>query len=203
MAGRDGLKLARSLEKDTYKLEAHHRHLKFTHRALDNRWFPKSLRSNLPVKHKVFRDIMERASNQCMSARISICHERINFIKKRIHTTTQELSTILPESTFNSFHGFLKQRASCVRNTINQRHEKKLDQMRKDYTRTLIVPTGWLICQKSPLPSLNAHYSRKVQSFPSPLPVYHIKTLSLRLKLRYESSLTKRKILSSRTLPAF
>ena len=33
--------------------------------------------------------------------------------------------------------------------------------------------------------------------------VYHIKTLSLRLKLRYESSLTKRKILSARTLPAF
>ncbi len=31
MAGRDGLKLARSLEKDTYKLEAHHRHLRFTH----------------------------------------------------------------------------------------------------------------------------------------------------------------------------
>ena len=153
MAGRDGLKLARSLENDTYKLEAHHRHLRFTHRALDNRWFPKFLRFNPPGKHKIFRDIMERASNHCMRARISICHERINFIKKWIHTTTQELSTTLPESTLISFHGLLKQRASRVRNTINQRHEKKLDKMRKDYNQhTNIDRSNWVInLSKKPL----------------------------------------------------
>ena len=88
-----------------------------------------------------------------MKVRISIFHERINFIKKRIHTTTQELSTILPESTLNSFHGFLKQRASCVRNTINQRHEKKLDQMRKDYNQhTNTDRSNWVInLPKKPL----------------------------------------------------
>ncbi len=41
-AGREGLKLARALEKDTYKLVAHHCHLKFAHYALENGWFPKS-----------------------------------------------------------------------------------------------------------------------------------------------------------------
>ncbi len=54
-AGREGLKLARSLEKDTYKLEAHHRHLRFTHRALENSWFPKSLRFHPPGNHRIFR----------------------------------------------------------------------------------------------------------------------------------------------------
>ena len=52
-AGREGLKLARVLEKDTYKPEAHHRHLKFTHYALENGWFPKSLRFNPPGNAKV------------------------------------------------------------------------------------------------------------------------------------------------------
>ena len=58
MAGREGLKLARNLEKDTYKLEAHHRHLKFTHHALQNRWFPKSLRFNPPGNQTIFKQIM-------------------------------------------------------------------------------------------------------------------------------------------------
>ena len=98
-----------------------------------------------------------------------------------------------------------KQRASCVRNTINQRHEKKLDEMRRDYNQySNIDRFNWLFnLSKKPLTIENAHYSRKVQSFPAPPPVCHIKTLSLRLKLQYESSLTKRKILSARTLPAF
>ena len=43
-AGQIALKLARSLEKTTYKLEAHHRHLYFTHQAIENHWCPKSLR---------------------------------------------------------------------------------------------------------------------------------------------------------------
>ena len=43
-AGQTALQLARCLEKSTYKLEAHHRHLRFTHEAIDNQWLPKSLR---------------------------------------------------------------------------------------------------------------------------------------------------------------
>ena len=53
-AGRNALKLARSLEKSTFKLEAHHRHLHFTHRALENRWFRKSLRFKAPGNHPIF-----------------------------------------------------------------------------------------------------------------------------------------------------
>ncbi len=54
-AGRNALKLARSLEKSTYKLEAHHRHLNFTHRTLENHWFPKSLRFSPPGSHPIFQ----------------------------------------------------------------------------------------------------------------------------------------------------
>ncbi len=159
MAGRDGLKLARSLEKDTYKLEAHHRHLRFTHRALDNCWFPKSLRFNPPGKHKIFREIMERASKHCMRARISICHERINFVKKRIYTTTRELASTLPEQTFNSLNVFLKQGASSVRDAINIRHKKKFDNMRKDYNEdTNIDRSNWVI-NLSKKPLTNAEHS--------------------------------------------
>ena len=52
-----------------------------------------------------------------------------------------------------SLHGFLEQRASCVRNTIHQRHEKKLDQMRKDYNQyTNIDCSNWVInLSKKPL----------------------------------------------------
>ena len=89
-------------------------------------------------------------SRNAMSA---FCRERINFIKKRIHTTTQELPTILPKSMLISLHGFLEQRASCVRNTIHQRREKKLDQMRKDYNQyTNIDRSNWVInLSKKPL----------------------------------------------------
>ena len=153
MAGCDGLKLARSLEKDTYKLEAHHRHLRFTHRALDNCWLPKSLRFNPPGMHKVFRQIMERASKHCMRPRISICHERINFVKKRIHTTTRELASILPQETFDSLSNFLKQRALNVRDPINIRHEKKFDNMKKEHNEdTNIDRSNWVInLSKKPL----------------------------------------------------
>jgi hypothetical protein len=46
-AGRYAPKLARSLEKSTYKLEAHHRHLNFTHRTLEITGFP----SPFDLKH--------------------------------------------------------------------------------------------------------------------------------------------------------
>ena len=71
------LKLARSIEKSTYKLEAHHHHLNFTHRALENRWLSKSLRFSPPVSRPVFRTIMERATTHCMRAKISIPHKNV------------------------------------------------------------------------------------------------------------------------------
>ena len=46
----------------TWSTPVHHRHLHFTHRALDNRWFPKSLRFKAPSNHPVFKRIMERTS---------------------------------------------------------------------------------------------------------------------------------------------
>ncbi len=92
-AGRNALKLARSLEKSTYKLEAHHRHLNFTHRALENRWFPKSLRFKAPGNQQIFKRIMERTSIHCMRARISICHEQIRSTKRIITENRNKLQS--------------------------------------------------------------------------------------------------------------
>ena len=55
VAGSEALKLARTMEKTTYKLEAHHRHLQFTHKALENHWTPKSLRFKPPGNHPMFK----------------------------------------------------------------------------------------------------------------------------------------------------
>ena len=204
MAGRDGLKLARSFEKDTYKLEAHHHHLRFTHRTLDNCWLPKSLRFNPPGKHKVFRQIMERASKHCMRARISICHERINFVKKRIHRTTRELASILPQETFDSLSNFLKQRALNVRDSINIRHEKKFDNMKKEHNEdTNIDRSNWVInlSKKPLLPTPNAYCLRKARSLLSRLLAFLIRILYLKSKPQYTSCLTKRKTSFAQTLP--
>ena len=54
-AGLEALKLARTMEKTTYKLEAHHHHLHFTHKAIENQWIPKSLRFKPPGIHPVFK----------------------------------------------------------------------------------------------------------------------------------------------------
>ena len=62
-AGLKALSFARRLEKSTYKLEAHHRHLHFTHRALENQFIPKSLRFKPPGAHPIFKRIMKKSSN--------------------------------------------------------------------------------------------------------------------------------------------
>ncbi len=94
-AGQNALKLARSLEKSTYKLEAHYRHLNFTHHALENRWFPKSLRFQAPGKQPIFKKIMERTSTHCMRARINICHEQIRATNRNIAEIRKELSSCI------------------------------------------------------------------------------------------------------------
>ncbi len=158
-AGREGLKLARSLEKDTYKLEAHHRHLRFTHRALENSWFPKSLRFHPPGNHRIFRQIMERASKHCMKARISICHDHIKSIKNRMNNTRHELALILPTAILESLNEFLKQRALSVCDTIKGRHQKKFDNLRSDYDQTTNVNRSKWVINLSSKPLTDAERS--------------------------------------------
>ena len=102
-AGLEALKLARTMEKTTYKLEAHHRHLHFTHKAIENQWIPKSLRFKPPGIHPVFKRIMERASKHCMRARISICHDRIRFLKETLDESKQQLSRNYGRFAYGSF----------------------------------------------------------------------------------------------------
>ncbi len=84
-AGRNALKLARSLEKSTYKLEAHHRHLNFTHRALENRWFPKSLRFKAPGNQQIFN----------VGGTVSNCLLSVNVIVNRFYIAPFTLYHIL------------------------------------------------------------------------------------------------------------
>ena len=89
-AGQKALKLARFMEKTTYKLEAHHRHLHFTHKALEQHWFPTSLRFRPPGNQLIFKRIMERASRHCMKARIAICHDQIKEKRRILRTSDHE-----------------------------------------------------------------------------------------------------------------
>ena len=131
-AGLEALKLARTMEKTTYKLVAHHRHLHFTHKAIENHWIPKSLRFKPPGNHPVFKRIMERASKHCMRARISICHDRIQTLKGTLDESKQQLSSFVTEDTSSTLLQFLKMRSQSVRNNIKARHENKLSNLRME-----------------------------------------------------------------------
>ena len=119
------LKLARSLEKTTYKLEAHHRHLYFTHQAIENHWCPKSLRFKPPGNHPIFKRIMDRASTHCMKARVHICHEQIRSTNVAITNIKQNLKPLISHETFTSLSEFLNSRARSVQATIKSRHQNK------------------------------------------------------------------------------
>ena len=95
LAGQMAVRLARRLEKTTYKLEAHHSHLHYTHQAITNCWLPKSLRFKAPSQHSIFERIMERASNHCMRARITICHDQIKNLKISIRETKTNLTQLM------------------------------------------------------------------------------------------------------------
>ena len=88
---------------------------------------------------------MERTSKHCMKARISICHNQINTINKRIKNTSQELASRLPNNTFQSLTKFLKSRAESIRNTINARHNNKHENMKKGHPFTTIDKNNWVI----------------------------------------------------------
>jgi len=63
------LSLARRLEKITFKLEAHHRHLHFTHKALKNQLIPKSLRFKPPGAQPIFTMMYYGPHRQALYAR--------------------------------------------------------------------------------------------------------------------------------------
>ena len=192
-AGQESLKLARLLEKNTYKHEAHHRHLQFTNRALENGWYPKFLRFKPPENHLTFKHIMERTSKHCMKARISICHNQINTINKRIKNTSQELASRLPNNTFQSLTKFLKSRAESIRNTINARHNNKHENMKKGHPSTTIDKSNLVIYRRNPLPKPNALYYRKVRNSSQVLQQFHTKTLLPNSKLPLYISLTNQR----------
>ena len=145
-AGQEALKLARSLEKTTYKLEAHHRHLHFTHKSIENRWLPKSLRFKAPGTHPIFRRIMERTSNHCMRARIHICHEQIRSTKQAISSVKQNLKQLISDELFSSLSNFLNHRARSVQETIKSRHEKKfLNFSQENGSESTVDKAKWVI----------------------------------------------------------
>ena len=123
-------KFARFLEKTTYKIEAHYRHLHFTHKAIENQWIPKSLRFKPPGDHPIFKRIMERTSMHCMKARISICHNQIRNLKRALEKTKHQLSVLVTEDILSMLLQFLKKRSQSVRNGIGLRHENKLTNLR-------------------------------------------------------------------------
>ena len=143
------------MEKTTYKLEAHHCHLHFTHKAIENQWIPKSLRFKPPGIHPVFKRIMERASKHCMRARISICHDRIRFLKETLDEFKQQLSSLVTEDISSMLLQFLKMRSQSVRNNIKARHENKLTNLRMEAENdrpSAINKKNWVInlSQKTP-----------------------------------------------------
>ena len=145
-AGQDALKLARSLEKNTYKLEAHHRHLHFTHKSIENHWLPKSLRFKPPGKHPILKRIIERASNHCMKARIHICHEQIRSTKQDITRITKNLKQHISADLFTLLSRFLNHRARAVQDSIRIRHQKKFQNLNEENALgTTLDKSKWVI----------------------------------------------------------
>ncbi len=145
-AGQNALKLARSLEKSTFKLEAHHRHLHFTHRALENRWFPNSLRFKAPGNHPIFKCVMEHTSIHCMKARIAICHEQIRSTNRIIVENRKKLLTLISKESYYHLTEFLKHRAKTIKDKISARHEKKLHNLNDECTPTITSePKKWIV----------------------------------------------------------
>lgn len=75
-AGRNALKLAITLEKSTFELEAYHHNLHLTHRALDNHC-TKIASFKAPGKQPIFTRIMKHTNIHCTRGIISICHQQI------------------------------------------------------------------------------------------------------------------------------
>ena len=100
--------------------------------AIEQQWIPKSLRFKPPGNHPIFKHIMERASEHCMRARISICHSQIRTIKTVLDDSTQRFSSLVTNDISSAMSQFLKRRTHSVRNTIDARHTKKFTNLSKE-----------------------------------------------------------------------
>ena len=67
-----------------------------------------------------------------MRARISICHDRILFLKETLDESKQQLSSLVTEDISSTLLQFLKMRSQSVRNNIKARHENKLTNLRME-----------------------------------------------------------------------
>ena len=175
-AGQKALSLARRLEKTTIKLEAHHRHLHFNHKALQNQFVPKSLRFKPPGSHPVFQQIMDRASKHCLQARIRICHDHIKSSKDNITNTKRELSSLINEDTYTSLLLFLKRRASSFHDNINARHAKKLANLNSvDSHKAIIDKKNWVVnlSDKPLLPTERSLLEKGPKFAPTPTNIPH------------------------------
>ena len=182
-AGLKALKLARSMEKTTYKLEAHHRHLHFTHKALEQGWYPKSLRFRPPGNQLIFKRIMEQVSRHCMKARISICHNQIKGERRTLRETSKELTPLISDNTSTMFQNFLKKRAEAVRSSIQSRHDKKLVNLRNEDNSTThsIAKKNWVVnLSKNRFLPLNVFFWKRAQNLPQPRTKSRTRILSLK-----------------------
>ena len=111
---------------------------------------------------------MEKASKQCMKARISLCHEQINNLKKTITETKYELSNILPSNTIVDLLRFLAERSLSVKNTINERHRKKLKNLQSEYNNSTAATdkSKWVVnISSKPLTSAERQILEKGPKF--------------------------------------
>ena len=162
----------RRLEKSTYKLGAHHRHLHFTHRVLENQFIPKSLRFKPPGTHQVFKRIMDRPSKHCMRARISICHDQIKSANNVIDNAKRELSSLIDDAALSSLIQFLQKRVYSVRNNIKARHDKKLNNLKISHNcpTDVVDKNNWVVnlSKKPLLPSERSLVEKGPKFAPTP-----------------------------------
>ena len=74
---------------------------------------------------------MDRASRQCLRARVSICHNQIKVFKDTLNKTKDQLSCLVAEET-STLSKFLHQRSQSVKTTITSRHARKFKNLDDD-----------------------------------------------------------------------
>ncbi len=81
------------------------------------------------------------------------------LLKKRMHHTRIELTSILPVNTFKNLNEFLKQRAQSVRDTINTRHTKKYCNLKDEYNKETNATKNTSVINLSKKPLTDAERS--------------------------------------------
>ena len=124
---------------------------------------------------------MERASRQCLRARISICHNKIRSSQAIFDGSKQRLSSLVTDDILSTLSQFLKQRSRSVHTTIEARHAKKLSNLSKEketHHSTSVNKNNWVVnLSKKPLSSAERSILEKGPKFaptPSKIPVKYI-----------------------------